>query len=372
MKLVTLLIIIALIFLFICLYRKKFTEDFVSGRYQISWSAPVNNGGDSKCCGYNWQICQTTDQTCASPIDSGTVAAGSQLVAYTSKVDWNQTYNVMVRANNKYGNGPWSTAKLTTGGGVLNSIVIGQSIDQGGNITIPVSAGSPTVMIWTSITGSPIGLNARATISQNRNGVNISNNTLGMEANSYNGQATLTGSLNGLSILDGDVISVYIYVVKTNMPFTDGSASITVTGSVPGAVSNISLLYQPQGSSSNQPPVLIDCSGDLAYISSLLTGQNGSLAAASSAAGYLLQNPSSQYLSCTDYEKGMYIMWANALPPSDPARTCSTAIAAADSAITSKAQQCGAYKVLQSIYQDYSDGSTCESNPIVAKWATGC
>ena len=348
---------------------------FVSGKYVIQWKAPSNNGGDSSCCGYDWQVCTLDDKTCSKPVDSGSVKAGSPLKAYTSKVDWGVTYNVMVRANNKYGDGPWSTAQLKAGGGVFQTIVMAEKIGQSGNIIIPASSTSKNLMIWASISpGQSKGagnLAATATLTQIRNGKNVDRVIGVMTSGTYNGQDTFVSDFETLDIIDGDIFDVYIYVVdSTKQPFTDGEASITVTGSVPGAVGGITFSYEDVGYGAGEP-VLISCSGDLNYINSLAVGPNGSLAAASAAAGKLVNNPDSQYKACTPIEKGMYLMWVNALPPSDPTRSCDTALKVTDGMLTSPAEQCGAWDVYSTIDSEYGN-TDCQNNPIIAKWSNAC
>ena len=273
MNVVTFLVIVALIAILWYILFGHTKENFVPGKYVITWQAPASNGGDPTCCSYDWQVCSLEDKTCSTPVDSGKVSATT---ASTSKVSWGDTYNVMVRANNKYGPGSWTSVQLTAGGGVMESVVFGESISTSGQVLVPLSSSSQTVQVWTNTpSGSSISPNTRvATISWSivRGGSIYFNRSLTMNS-SLNGSSDIFmlsyPLLYPISLQDGDVIKAYIYVTEQNgNPFADIQGSVQISGSVPGAVTGLKWTYVPlEGSSVETTPQFFVYPGHL-------TGQN--------------------------------------------------------------------------------------------------
>jgi hypothetical protein len=374
MKLLVLILIVGLILLGFCLFRKNY-EPFIDGKYVLEWTQPQNTGGDPKCCGYDWQICELEDKSCAKPVDSGSVKQGSALTASTTKVDWGNTYNVMVRANNMYGSGEWTTVQLIAGGGTLESVVFGQEIDKDGNVTIPVSASSTQVMVWAAISAKESkgagNLAAEVNFHQLRDGKTVATVSGTMAGGtSSSGQDTFTGVFQNINANDKDVFKAAIYVVgKDGSVFTDGTGSITVSGSAPGAVGKITFKYVPLGATIG-PSKQIDCEKDLNSIYAAMVGPQGSLQNASRLAYSLVQDPKSDYSLCNSGEKGAMLTYMYSAPPDDPDRQCAQAITLLDSVLTTPEEQCSAYYTYGAFPGSYR--SPCFNNLTLKKWADAC
>ncbi|HMP30806.1 MAG TPA: hypothetical protein PKD85_14465 [Saprospiraceae bacterium] len=383
MDLFVLFLIIGLILLGFYLFRSNY-EGYISGKYVLEWSKPQNTGGDPKCCGYDWQICNLEDKTCATPVQSGSVGPGQPLTADITKVDWGNTYNVMVRAKNIYGNSDWTTAQLVAGGGTLENIVFGQSVDKDGNITVPINASSKQITIWAAISAKEskgVGnLAARTSLTQIRDNrtVAFSEGTM-TSGTSSTGQDTFTLTFQGINTQDEDVFKGYVFVADTKgSAFTDGTGSSTVSGSVPGSVGNITLKYLALGAPiPGQNPIQISCQQDINMIYQQLIGPNGGIQTASAyALAGIINNPNSGYSYCTETNKGYILMFANAAPAADPTRTCQQAITLVDPLLTTPEAQCGASLAMSDISNTSSTYmNTCSQaglNPIIQKWNSAC
>jgi hypothetical protein len=388
MKLGLLILIIGILIFLFCLYRHHFSEPFVPGRYVIAWQIPADKGGDPQCCGYDWQVCTLEDKQCASPVDSGSIAARGVPVAATSKVNWGDTYNIMVRAKNSAGTGPWTTAQLTAGGGVLSAITMAQAVAADGTVTTPLSSNSTQLMVWTSIAQNqsvnPNTMKATATVTQIRNGKIIdSSNNEAMTAAISGGQDTFTLTLTGLTIQVGDVFKAYIYVqTQDGSAFTDGQGSLSISVSAPGSVTGITWAYMPYGSPDSPPPALLGCDDAIQYLNAGLSMSQASAFATTFMAGTPFKGAT--FDQCNAYQKGQVIMSASATPPSDPSRTCSAAVVAANNLVgTNPNEACAAYN--QFIGPVSSSGATWSeactvttgsgyqvANPILTAWGNQC
>jgi hypothetical protein len=264
MELLSLVSILALIFVLACFFCKRL-EAFTPNPYLISWQKPTDDGGDSTCCGYDWQIND-------GAIDSGSVPTGTNqtMTVQTTKLDWNTTYKISVRAINMFGPGDWTVANLSTGDGVLSSIKIASAIDINGNITKPISVGSDNISIRCQMTLTAAGVAAMpgpflasALVVVNRlvalgpattvvlnQRLNLAN---GSSAGQNGGGALLTfwddfasELLPPFTFATGDVLTATIIVwdSKTGNVATESSADTTVTQGVPSNVSGITLSYQ--------------------------------------------------------------------------------------------------------------------------------
>lgn len=250
MKLTTLLIIVgAVIFLYLifCGYKEYFTPN----PYKISWQAPANNGGDPKCCSYDWQVCNLSDTTCLNPVDFGTT---SDLSVETTKLDWATTYNIRVRASNVSGKGDWATAQLSTGDGKIDSIVFGEAINGDGTVTMPLYSGTGiNVVVWTSMkTGavSPNTLKATATITAMRGSTQLFSHVIPLNSATSGDLDTFMGDFSSNKIplvvfQKGDVVSADIYIVDAKGDIVTEALSSTppITNGPPGAISGIKLTY---------------------------------------------------------------------------------------------------------------------------------
>lgn len=375
MKLLVLILIIGLILLGFCLSRKKY-EPFIDGKYVVEWTQPQNTGGDPKCCGYDWKICELEDKGCTKPVDSGSIKQGSALTASTTKVDWGNTYNVMVRANNMYGSGEWTSVQLVAGGGTLESVVFGQEIDKDGNVTVPVSASSTQVMVWAAIDASESkgagNLSALVRFNQLRDNKTVATVTGSMTGGtSSSGQDTFTSVFQNINANNKDVFKASIYVVeKGGNVFTDGTGSTTVSGSVPGGVGKITFKYSPLGATIG-PSKQIDCEKDLNDIYAALLGPQGSMQNASRLAYSLVQDPKSDYSLCNSREKGAMLAYMYAAPPDDPNRTCTTAMSLLDPLLTNPEEQCGAYNAMASAGANRYFYA-CLNTPAFQGWGAAC
>lgn len=249
MELYTLISIIALILVAIYIFDKNL-EFFTPNPYLISWQRPIEDGGDENCCGYDWQIND-------GQIDSGSVPSGTTpvITVQTGKLDWNTKYKISVRAINLFGPGEWTTAELSTGNGVINSIVMAALIDNSdGTIINPVAADNPVVSIWTSLDkGSiiPNTLQASALLVFKRENVDIYQQRIDLvsQSDSTNKVDIFTGEIVGINLKIDDVITSTIIVWNPAAPegtetiVTEASQSVTVNRGPPSNVSGISLTY---------------------------------------------------------------------------------------------------------------------------------
>ena len=261
MELLNLVIILAVIFVLACFFCKKL-EMFTPSPYLISWQRPLDDGGDITCCGYEWKVND-------GAVDSGSVPTGTgqTITVQTTKLDWNTKYDISVRAINIFGPGEWTTAKLSTGDGVLSSIKIASSIDATGNITKPVSVGSQNISIRCQVAltatgvalGGPFVASALVVVKrlagsgstvalQQR--LNLSNSS---SVDQSGGGAILTywndfasALLPPFTFELGDVLTATIMAWdnKTGEVLSEASADMTVTQSAPNNVSDISLSYK--------------------------------------------------------------------------------------------------------------------------------
>ncbi len=377
MKLSTLLLILGLILFLFCIFSKGVIDYFVPGNYVISWQAPMDNGGDTTCCGYDWQVCALEDTECKTPVDSGSVAPGATKVAYTTKVTWGDTYNVMIRAKNIYGPGPWTTAQLVAGGGTIDAITFGEIVDANGNVVKPLNPSSTNIMVFASINEKeslPTNtLNAVITAYIKRGNSQIPLLTkLQMKPGMSGGKNTFlaNGLLNSHYFKNGDVIKADIYITTSkNAPFTESQASYTLTGTVPGAVSGIIWTYIPFGSPSpfNKP---LGCQDAIDHINTILTAggtPTSTLSLASASAKELIA--SSDYQMCSDYQKGYALVVSTASPPA----TCVDILIATNPLLSSNAQKCGAYDGYYKMRPLLT--GTCFNDPInptITSWQQGC
>lgn len=256
MKLLTLLLIIALVlFLFYLFGSGNPFEFFTPKPYQLAWLPPSNNGGDSGCCNYDWQIC--SDVGCTNVVDSGSTR---ELSALTTKLDWATTYNIWVRAGNVSGKGDWTKVQLSTGDGVVSSISVGAELSPDGTVKVPLSAGNGrNISIWTSLSkGSidPNTLTGDCVVSITRGGTLLLSKILPLKA-------SLTGTVDvfagdfasaGFPLVDfqkGDVVSADVTIRDANsIVVTEAIQDTTVTKTVPGGVTGITLQY-----SATPPPL---------------------------------------------------------------------------------------------------------------------
>lgn len=254
MKLLTLVAILVLIFVGYLIFYKTL-DFFTPSPYVLSWIAPSNNGGDPNCCGYDWQIC--SDEKCTNVVDSGTTKSTS---VETTKLSWATTYTVQVRATNISGPGEWTSASLTTGDGTVSSIVIGSKISSAGVIQTPLSAGpSQNIAVWTSLSKgsvSPNTLQGYAQLTITRGGVaqpplviQLSSKVLG-EIDIFQGDL-ISANWSSVVLNQGDTVTADISIfTSTNEIVTEATASTTVTTTVPGNVTGLSLVY-----SATPPPL---------------------------------------------------------------------------------------------------------------------
>lgn len=388
MKLGLLILIVGFVILLFCLYKHHFSEPFVPGRYVIAWQIPKDKGGDPQCCGYDWQVCTLEDTKCANPVDSGSIPSPQGVpVASTSKVNWGDTYNIMVRAKNSAGTGPWTTAQLTAGGGTLSAITIAQSIAADGTVTTPLSPNSTQVMVWASIAQnqsvSPNTMKAIATVTQIRGGKTIDSvNNEAMVSGVSGGQDTFTLTLTGLSIQVGDVFKAYIYVqTQDGSAFTDGQGSLSISVSAPGSVTGITWAYMPYGSPDSPPPALLGCDPAIQVMNSQVGLPAQSTFATSFMNGAV--SAGTTFSQCNSFQKGQIIMTANAQPPSDPSRSCSSALTSANALIQNgdKNEKCGAYSQYLAIQGvSYNFSNPCfqggpgygVAGPILNSWGQNC
>lgn len=245
-------IILIFLVIFILLFFIVSSKDyFTPNPYIISWQAPSNNGGDPKCCEYDWQIC--SDVLCRNVIDNGHIDFGKPLSAQTTKLDWATTYNVWVRASNTAGLGDWTKVQLSTGDGVVSSISIGEEINSDGTVKIPLSAsGGINVAVWTSLekgSVNPNDLVALCDISATRAGTSLFKHIISLESSTLGNVDVFKGDFATAKIpliafQKGDIVSANVYIAdsKGNV-VTEATQSTTVTKSTPGGVSGITLRY---------------------------------------------------------------------------------------------------------------------------------
>lgn len=246
MKLSTLLCLI-LILVAMYLFVSTKLEFFTPNPYLISWQKPIDDGGDENCCGYDWQIND-------GKIDSGSVPSSNTpiITVQTKKLDWDTKYKISVRAINMFGPGEWTTTELSTGNGVINSIVIASLIDNNdGTIINPIASGVQNVKIWTSLDKgsiSPNTLQASALMVIKRDNAIILQNRVDL-TNSYDSTKKIDlfiGETDPIELKIGDVIDSTIIVwdpFGTETIITEASQSVTVNRSPPNNVSGISLTY---------------------------------------------------------------------------------------------------------------------------------
>jgi len=259
MKFFTLCCIILSILILAYLFCGKFKEAFgTPNPYIISWSVPGDDGGDPDMS-YDWKIC--SDAGCATVIDSGTnipalttsTPIPASTYATTSKLDWNTTYYIQVRANNMFGSGVWTTATLSTGDGVA-AISIASSFDSNGKPVVPLSVGpAQNIAVWTTlINGSvdPNTSNASALITIVRGGATVLTQRLPLSATGLlNKIDTFHGDFESANISlpaieNGDKVTAVVLVWDSNGNVqTESSAEFTVSQTVPGNVSGIALTY---------------------------------------------------------------------------------------------------------------------------------
>lgn len=321
-------------------------ESFVPGKYVLAWQAPVNGGGDPNCCGYDWQICNLEDTDCKTPVDSGTTRVTG---ASTSKVTWGDTYNVMVRANNVYGVGPWAAAQLTAGGGTLQSIVFGQTVDNSGKVIVPLSTSSSNIEIWAGVTQQATvnQLIATLTLTQLRNGKTVYTTNFRMSSQLNNNLPVFLGTANNITIQMNDVFKAYIYIQKPNGDaFTDGQGTIQISGSKPGPVTGIMWGYIPFGSPDAPSPEDLHCKQSIQLIMNSISGQGGTVKNGSYMAGLYMNNnfpaDPNGYRTCNAQQRGMIKAFAMARPPNDITRTCVQAIPDTAKILNGPEEQCGA------------------------------
>lgn len=258
MKLVNLLIIILAIlvaYYLMCHMREKFTP----GDYVLSWTSPTDNGGDPTCCSYDWQIC--SDEKCTNIVDSGTV---SKTNASTTKLDWDTTYTVMVRAVNKFGKSGWATASLSTSPYSVGKVVMAQSLDASGGILTPFEPGKNTISVYAELNigddQSPIAsYNCRAYLTVNRNGTVVYSSNFAL---AYNGGTKIQSPLGFMGFPEGnpavdmemnDVVSVdVLFGNAKNQQYTESVASTTVSGGPANSPTGLTLAYIPLGNRPSQ------------------------------------------------------------------------------------------------------------------------
>lgn len=260
MKLSTILLIVGVILLLFLLLGPS--RDWFTGTpnpYKISWQAPANNGGDPKCCSYDWQICN--DAACTSIVDSGTT---SELSVETKKLNWTTTYNIWVRASNISGKGDWTKAELSTGDGTVKSIVLGEKIDNSsGQLIKELSASVPiNVMVWASLDKGSVDPNTlvgTATVTAVRSEtqlfshvIPLKSSTMGNTSTFYADFASASPTIPPVVFQKGDIIYADVYIAdnKGNVVTEHVSNQIPITKTVPGGVSGITLTY-----SMTPPPI---------------------------------------------------------------------------------------------------------------------
>lgn len=255
MKLVTLVGILALIFALVCLFCKS-SESFTPSPYLVSWQKPADNGGDEGCCGYDWQI--NDGNTDKGSVPTGT---GASITVQTTKLDWNTTYKISVRAVNMFGPGDWTVVNLSTGNGVLSAIKMAAAFDASGNITTPISATTPqNISIWSAMNkgvANPNTLKASALVTVRRlialgpatTTVLEQRIELDSSYDTANSLDVFSGDfasqmLPPFSFQSGDILSATIIVWDPNdTVITEGYGELTVTQGTPSNVSDISLSY---------------------------------------------------------------------------------------------------------------------------------
>jgi hypothetical protein len=258
MKLATLLIIVGVVIFLYLIFRGYNKENLTPSPYKISWQAPSNNGGDPKCCSYDWQVCNLSDTGCLNPVDSGTT---SNLSVETTKLNWATTYNIRVRASNVSGKGDWATVQLSTGDGEIDSIVFGESINSDGTVTMPLYSGTGiNVVVWTSMkTGSvsPNTLKGTATVTATRGDAQLFSHSIPLVSATSGDLDTFMGDFSSNKIplvvfQKGDLVSADIYIVdaKGNVVTEALSTTSPITNGPPGAISGIKLTY-----SATPPPL---------------------------------------------------------------------------------------------------------------------
>lgn len=258
MKLLVLLVILVVIVLIYSMYCGTI-EFLTPSPYVISWSAPAMTGGNgSNCCTYDWQVC--ADTACKTIIDSGTTAS-NVTSASTTKLDWGQTYTVQVRANNKYGPGAWSQSSLTTGNGTLSQVTIGGTVTPSGTVVWPLSAGSSigfyTILNSGFTPGERLNGSVWATITRGSTVYTICPEGAAPPCSqipmvsSSDGSFFVnigTDSLPVAATMIGDIVNVDILITTSDYKtvISEITATATVSGSVPGTVTSISISYAPK------------------------------------------------------------------------------------------------------------------------------
>lgn len=245
MKLITLICIFVAIVI-ACLFCRH-TEFFTPNNYTVSWTAPSDDGGEP-ITSYDWQIC--SDDTCHTVITNGTVPTTS---FDTGALDWNTTYTVQVRANNMFGPGIWTSAKISTGDGVA-AISIASAFDASGKIVTPLSVGpGQNIAIWTTLTNgsqTPNDFNASALVYINRGFNTILTVRVPMYPGAMQGAldtfegdfATQGITLPAIQANDKVTAIVMVWDNKGNVQ-TESSFEFTVTQTTPSNVTGISLTY---------------------------------------------------------------------------------------------------------------------------------
>ena len=215
-----------------------------AGSYLLTWSPPSNNGGDSNCCSYSYQVCLASDTTCTSPVLKGTTSSTSFTFPSPS---WNTSYVAMVQASNSVGGGPWSSVSFATGNGTLNAAVFGQQISPSGQVTSPLNTSSTQAMIYVGMAG----IESADTIAIQVTQVSSNGGIVGQwmptpsVASDY---SSMMVTLPSMTFSMGDTLSISILVTSSGTPIADGVFSTTINATVPGAVQGLAVAYQPPGS----------------------------------------------------------------------------------------------------------------------------
>lgn len=246
MKLIVFVVILAIIFLGYWFLVKPLVENYTAGTYVITWQPPTDNGGDPNCCGYDWQMCDSSDAECKTPIDGGTVTTPT---ASTSKANWGKTYTIRIRAVNATGAGPWASASLAAGTGALTSITFGQTITEDGNVGTPLTPGSKQISVWVGTTRVAVpGLEATLSLTQSRNNAVVETYKVQMTYGSFSGSGNFLSIIPNVSIENNDVFNAYIYVTDAKKEaWADAQGNVVVKEGTPGAVAGISWSYKPAG-----------------------------------------------------------------------------------------------------------------------------
>jgi hypothetical protein len=239
------LVLLLIIYIFFDPRVERFLTGSPSvGSYLLSWTAPSNNGGDSSCCSYAYQVCLASDTNCTSPVLKGTTSSTSFTFPSPS---WNNSYVAMVQAINSVGGGPWSSVSFETGNGTLSAAVFGQQLSSSGQVQVPLNTSSTQAMIYVGMTGveSADAVAIQVTQESANGGIVGQWTPTPSIASDY---SSLMVTLPSMTFSMGDVLSISVLVMDGTTPVADGIFSTTISATIPGAVQGLAVVYQPPGS----------------------------------------------------------------------------------------------------------------------------